>query len=323
MKKIYNGQLKNPTFYKNVFMSLITIGMPVYNDKDFIEKSLNSILGQTYSDFILIISDDGSTDGSGEICKKYAENDSRIKYIRQEKNLGISRNMQFLLSKASSKYFMWAGDDDLYEESFIEKHINVLEKNKRIVSAFCTCALIDESGSVINNEINYDYSNPNKFKRLKNFIKNSTDYFGYGVFRREEIVGVKFPVWWWPNKKTPYNNIYPTLCYYLAKGDFAFIKGSPLFFKRVKTEQKTHHLLVGKNNAVKESLAFYIRRLNLALFSFTQIKRAYGLFEALKIYPYLHHYWFVIPSWRQTKLTLNALWNNKILRKNRKRLNNE
>jgi glycosyltransferase involved in cell wall biosynthesis len=300
------------------FPDFITIGMPVYNDKDFIEESLNSILQQTYKDFILIISDDGSTDGSEEICRSYAENDNRIKYIRQPVNLGISKNMEFLLKQANTKYFMWAGDDDVYSIDFIEKMINQLERNPQSVSAFGTCAIIDENGEKLDNDIDLDYSNTNRFIRLKNFIKNATDYFGYGVFVTAEIKEVKFPVWWWPNRKTPYNNIFPTLCYYLAKGDYVSIKGAPLFFKRVKSEQKTHHILVGKNNAIKESLAFYIRRFNLALVSFTQIKKGCGIFEALKLYPYLHHYWFVIPIWKQTKLAINAFLNNRILRRNQK-----
>ena len=105
--------------------------MPVFNDIDFIKQSVESILNQSYSDFWLVISDDASTDGTGEICKNYALKDNRIKYIRHEKNLGISRNMQFLLSHATTEYFMWAGDDDLYAPDFIVKHIKALETNQK------------------------------------------------------------------------------------------------------------------------------------------------------------------------------------------------
>jgi len=107
----------------------ITIGMPVYNDVNFIEKSLESILNQTHQNFELIISDDGATDGSDLVCKKYAAKDPRIIYIRQPKNLGISKNMEFLYSQATKKYFMWAGDDDLLAPAFIETLINSLERN--------------------------------------------------------------------------------------------------------------------------------------------------------------------------------------------------
>lgn len=289
--------------------------MPVFNDRDFIEASLNCILNQTFYDFKLIISDDGSTDGSAEICKTFEKKDNRITYIRQSANLGISRNMQFLLNEAKTKYFMWAGDDDLYSNDFIEKHIQVLETRPDVVSVFSTLAIIDEKGMVVKDEINYDYQHPNTFKRVKNFICNSTDYFGYGLFRREKIAKVEFPVWWWPNKKTPYNNIYPTLCYYLAKGDYCLIKGSALFHKRIKSPNKTHHKLTGKGNGFKESLAFWLRRFNLVVFTFKLINKANGFVFSLKLLPYLWYYWFLIPSYSQLKLAGISFIKNRLFYK--------
>ena len=75
---------------------LISIGMPVFNDRDFIERSIQSLLNQTFCNFELIISDDCSTDGSQDICLWYANLDSRIKYIRHAKNIGISNNIKFV-----------------------------------------------------------------------------------------------------------------------------------------------------------------------------------------------------------------------------------
>jgi len=294
-------------------MADITIGMPVFNDLDFIEESLACILNQTFRDFVLIISDDASTDGSGEICRKYAEKDTRIKYIKHEINIGISRNMQFLLSIAETEFFMWAGDDDLYDPNFIKYHIDSLIKNQEAVSAFGSCVLIDETGKKISEPISFNYANPDRTKRLKNYIKNSADYFGYGVFRREKIRDVKFPVWWWPNKKTPYNNIYPTLCFYLAKGDFVLVDGLPLFFKRIKPENKTNHRLIGKNHAVKESLAFWIRKLNLVWFSFKMIGNAGGFFLAFRLLSQLFYYWFIVPSWQQFCLAAGSFLKNRLM----------
>lgn len=290
----------------------LTIGMPVFNDKDFIVQSLDCLLSQTFSDYVLIISDDASSDGTSLICQKYAQSESRITYIRHEKNLGISRNMQFLLSQADTEFFMWAGDDDLYDPQFIQYHINALEHNPDAISAFGGCVLIDERGMEISEPVFLDYGHPQRTQRLKNYIRNSTDYFGYGVFRTKEIKDVEFPVWWWPNHKTPYNNIYPTLCYYLAKGDFILVDKGVLFKKRVKSEQKTHHLLVGKNNAIKESFAFWIRKLNLSVFSFHQIRKAAGLKISLCLMPVLFYYWTVVPSFRQFSLAFTSFFKNRL-----------
>jgi len=291
---------------------VLTIGMPVYNDIDFIEESIKSVLNQSFKDFELVISDDCSTDGCSEICLKYAEIDSRIKYIRQDKNIGISRNMKALLSMSTAKYFMWAGDDDLMDVDFVKSLFELLEQNPEAVSAFSSMALIDENSKVASEVIDYDYSNPNKFLRLKFFIKNDTDYFGYGMFVREKIEEVEFPIWWWPNTKTPYNNIFPTLCFYLAKGDFAYIKTKALFFKRIKTESQTNHLLVGKNNAIKESFAYWIRKFNLVCFSLSLISKADSIILALIISPLIYYNWFLKPSVKQFNLALSAFMRNKL-----------
>ncbi len=287
-------------------MPQITIGMPVFNDALFIEKSIKSILSQTFTDFILIISDDGSTDGSQQICEKYVELDNRVKYIRQPQNLGISRNMQYLLSLAETPYFMWAGDDDLMVDTFVEKLYNALENNKEAVSAFSTCALIDEDDNTVK-EIDIDYGEPDRNKRLRRFIRNDTDYFGYGMFRTDVISGVEFPVWWWPNKKTPYNNIYPTLTYYLAKGDYVHVQDKPLFLKRVKTSKNTHHLLVGRGNGIGESFAYWIRKFNLVVFTTKQIRHSAGWWCSCRHFPLLFWKWFVVPSWEQFVLAFKAM----------------
>ncbi|HSV77475.1 MAG TPA: hypothetical protein VLH37_10630, partial [Bacteroidales bacterium] len=178
------------------------------------------------------------------------------------------------------------------------------------VSAFGGVALMDEQGSVLTGNLAMDYSEPNRFKRLKKFIKNSTDYFGYGMFRREAIQGVKFPVWWWPNKKSAYNNIYPSLCFYLAKGDYVHIVGQPLFFKRVKTGSNNPHVLTGQGNAIKETFAFWIRKFNLVCFTLDLVRAAAGSPFTLRVLPLLAYHWFVLPSIQQLRLAANSFMKN-------------
>lgn len=285
--------------------------MPVFNDVDFIEESLLSLLNQSFENFKLIISDDSSSDGSQLICEKYAGIDSRIVYIRQPKNLGISKNMEFLLSQCSSKYFMWAGDDDLWDKQFVEKLIARLEE-KNALSVFCDFSIIDNSGKEIESYSNFNYENDNRTLRLSNFIRNSHDAFGYGIFKAEEIKDVQFPLWWWPNKKTPYNNIYPSLCYYLTKGRYAHVNEKVLFFKRVKGVAKANHVLTGENNAIKESFSFWIRKFNLITFSSKMIRKAGGVSFTIYIYPQLFWYWFICPSFMQFKLAVSSFFKNRV-----------
>ncbi len=276
---------------------ILTIGMPVFNDIDFIEKSIISVLALEDIPFTLIISDDGATDGSDEICKKYAAIDPRISYVRQGKNLGISKNMEFLLKEAKTKYFMWAADDDLWDPKFARELVSILENNPFTVSAFCAFYLIDEGDSKISKKEIFDYQHHNTFKRLKTFVINPNDSFGYGIFRTENIRQVKFPIWWWPNKKTPYNNIFPTLAYYLSLGDYRSYNHEALFFKRIKTNAKTNHLTVGRGDGLKEFLAYTIRRFNLVCVTLTNIRKGSNILVTIRIFPYLFMHWFVKSVW--------------------------
>ena len=93
----------------------VSIGMPVYNGEKYIREALDSLLGQSFTGFELIISDNASTDGTEAICQQYAAKDSRIRYVRQPVNLGALDNFTFVLDEARGGYFMWAAADDRYD----------------------------------------------------------------------------------------------------------------------------------------------------------------------------------------------------------------
>lgn len=296
-------------------MNILTIGMPVFNDIEFIEASLNSILNQDRQDFRLIISDDGSSDGSEAVCRKYAATDSRIEYVRQPKNLGISKNMEFLLAQADTPYFMWAADDDLWSTDFASILIGLLEKDKSAVSAFGKYDLIDENGGMVQAERNYDFKASDPKSRLKKLIRNPDDGFGYGIFRTSEIKDVKFPIWKWPNRSSAYNNIYPSLCFYLAKGPYLHYNDRSIFFKRVKSANYVNHVLSGEGNAVKETFAYIMRRLNLVCFSTSLMMKTNNKRAVFSIFPLLVYRWFIISSASQLRLAGSSFWKNRVIRK--------
>lgn len=276
--------------------------MPVFNDVAFIEESIKSLLSQSFTDFQLIISDDQSTDGSDQICKKYAELDDRVKYIRQPKNLGISKNMKFLLNQANTSYFMWAADDDLWDSSFLEKLVNTLEKNPSYLCAFSTFCHIDSAGDRISEPLNFDYEDISPYNRLKKLIINPFDAFGYGLFKTKEIKEVTFPVWVWPNKRISWNNIYPTLCYYLAKGNYKNVYDEPLFFNRVKLN--VNHS-IDKKTRFSDFFSFSIRRINLCFASLKRIQLGANLGMSLRLSPLLLKKWGIVPIYYKLKETLS------------------
>ncbi len=106
----------------------IDILLATYNGEKYIPEQLDSILGQTYQTFRLLISDDGSTDKTREILEQYAKKDSRIVLFLQEKNLGYIRNFEFLLKQVTSAYFMLSDQDDVWLPNKIETSMACLNK---------------------------------------------------------------------------------------------------------------------------------------------------------------------------------------------------
>jgi len=78
----------------------LTVGLPVYNGQNYLAESIEALLGQSYEDFEFIISDNASTDDTADICHHYEKEDCRIRYFRQEHNIGGAPNHNFLVAQA-------------------------------------------------------------------------------------------------------------------------------------------------------------------------------------------------------------------------------
>lgn len=124
----------------------VTIGLPVYNGERYVAAALDSLLAQSFGDFALLISDNASTDRTAEICRDYAARDSRIAYYRQPRNIGGSGNFNFLLGLARSRYFKWAGSDDVCRPSLLQACVEILEREPRVVLAYSRVDKIGEDG---------------------------------------------------------------------------------------------------------------------------------------------------------------------------------
>ena len=110
----------------------LVIGMPVYNGGRYISETIESILNQTFSDFILLISDNASTDQTQHICQEFARKDKRISYRRQDKNLGMAGNFNYVLQPGNAPFFKWAAHDDLIRPNYLEKCIELLKKEPEL-----------------------------------------------------------------------------------------------------------------------------------------------------------------------------------------------
>jgi glycosyltransferase involved in cell wall biosynthesis len=162
----------------------VSIGLPVFNGEEYLAETLDSILAQTYSDFELIISDNASTDGTQEICRAYAARDRRIRYFRNETNLGAAKNYNRVFELSSGEYFKWAAHDDLYAPEYLERCVEVLDREPSVVICHPETIMIDEHSEYVEDFDDYlDLRSPRPHERLR-------DYLFRPVGRCNAIIGV-------------------------------------------------------------------------------------------------------------------------------------
>ncbi|MEO1543395.1 MAG: glycosyltransferase family 2 protein [Pseudomonadota bacterium] len=166
----------------------VTIGVPVYNGDAYLAEALDSILNQTFTDFEVIISDNASTDGTEQICRDYAARDDRVRYIRQEKNLGAAPNFNLLVPIARGEYFKWAASDDLIAPEFLNYCVEALEKEFDASLAMTQTQIIDEQGGHVSlHEVNQEFADPEQCKRFKALLPMSTCFEVFGLMRTEKL----------------------------------------------------------------------------------------------------------------------------------------
>jgi len=134
---------------------LVSIGVPVYNGEKYLPQTLDAVLNQTFQDFELVISDNASTDRTAEICREYVKRDPRVRYHRNDRNLGIIGNYNRVFNLTHGKYFKWAAADDLCEPGFLERCVEVLDTNPDVVVCYSKTKIINEHGTVVE-----DYDRP-------------------------------------------------------------------------------------------------------------------------------------------------------------------
>jgi glycosyltransferase involved in cell wall biosynthesis len=145
---------------------LVSIGLPAYNRPESLRRVLKNITSQTYKNLEIIVSDDASPDYKiKSLVEEFAIQDPRITYYRQEKNLGVLANAEFVLKKSHGEYFTWFSDDDWRSPEFIDILVAELEKNKDMNFAFCDYREVYEDGSQAGG---YPTSHLNLFKPFGN-----------------------------------------------------------------------------------------------------------------------------------------------------------
>ena len=179
----------------------VSIGMPIYNGERYLEEALESLLAQSFGDFELVISDNASTDRTGEICRAYASRDERIKYFCMRQNFGVVHNFNNVFRLSTGEYFKWAAGDDVCARDYLLRAVEVLDREPSVVLVWAKTVGMDERGERV--PLLYEVSDlnspeslysPDPTVRFRRLLRNVWWVDGpfYGVIRSSALAETRW-----------------------------------------------------------------------------------------------------------------------------------
>ncbi|MGH8728501.1 MAG: glycosyltransferase family 2 protein [Burkholderiales bacterium] len=127
----------------------VSVGLPVYNGERYLAPTVETILGQTFEDFELIIADNASTDETARIAQDFAKRDARVRYIRNATNIGAIANFNLVFRLARGEYFKWNGYDDTLAPDYLEKCVRMLDERPGFVICHSRTQEVDHEGKIV------------------------------------------------------------------------------------------------------------------------------------------------------------------------------
>jgi glycosyltransferase involved in cell wall biosynthesis len=178
----------------NTSLPRVTIGLPVYNGEKLLPRALEALLSQEFTDFELLISDNGSSDSTESICRKYSGKDSRINYYRYVRNAGIIRSLGRLAEMARGEYFVYAFHNDKFSPKYIDLCVRVLDKNPLIVLCYGGTQIIDDNGGVISDVTDkFKIDQDNVIERYASILSNLNLCNCFHGLMRTEVLQSELP----------------------------------------------------------------------------------------------------------------------------------
>jgi glycosyltransferase involved in cell wall biosynthesis len=168
---------------------LVSIGLPVYNGGRYLASALKSLLDQDYANLELIVSDNASTDDTEEICRRFAQEDSRITFRRNESNVGSATNFNTVFELSRGQYFMWAAHDDLWHPHYIRRCAEVLRHHHDVVLCSTDIDFMDEQGQIFSYEhYNRLHTHGMDLRQRVRAVTEKAGWFSfYGLLRPEVL----------------------------------------------------------------------------------------------------------------------------------------
>jgi glycosyltransferase involved in cell wall biosynthesis len=269
-------------------MAKITIGMPLYNNAETLSKAIDSVLAQSAGDFLLLLSDDGSSDSTWDICQYYVSKDSRVKAIKQKSNL-YYLNFLYLLEHSSSEYFCWLAGDDYMHPLYIEKCLRELERNGELVGCGSKCEFFDPKSNRTSLAIGtFGITSDNTTQRILEYLAMPSDNTRmYGLYRRN-ILFDAFP------RKIFHAYDWALSIQILNKGKYKELNEILLF--REKTVPLAYNKMVSRDHSSVLFRFFPVLAMTIYLLSKKRIPKNHYMLKALFWLNMLKHESYIIQA---------------------------
>jgi Glycosyl transferase family 2 len=170
----------------------VSVGIPTYNREAELERAVRSVLAQDHRNLDVVVSNDGSCDGTEDLLRRLAAEDARVRWWTQPRNAGHAANFRWVFEQARGEYFMWLSDDDELEPAYIRRCLNALRADPGLVGV-CGRGRYHRHGepAVLERSLNLQAARPS-VRVLRYFSQVTLNGALYSVFPRPELERVPF-----------------------------------------------------------------------------------------------------------------------------------
>ncbi|MCX6966050.1 MAG: glycosyltransferase family 2 protein [Verrucomicrobia bacterium] len=262
-------------------MRPLSILLPCYNEQQYIEQTILSLVEQDYQDFEVIISDNASTDSTVEKIQQIIEGDKRFKLIKQKQNIGAAHNWMFLIEKIETEFAMFLGGHDYLSPNFVGECLEAIQKNHNISISFGIPLAINEKGDIINfHKFKiYNLSDPSpsaRYLSAAEYLNDATCV--QGIMRSSLLKKFEF---------APISSIDLILISYMLWHGNLHYHPETRYYRRIFEKRESSYMerITGQKNSIRDRYPFfqaYLKNFN-SLFNGSEELRCQSLDELLRI----------------------------------------
>lgn len=232
----------------------VTVGVPVHNGVPLLGRALRSIVDQTYSDLSIVVSDNCSTDGTGDVVRDFARRDPRIHYVAQPRPLTVMEQFRFLVDSADTDYLLLAAHDDFRNDRYVQLLVEQLDAHPAAALAYGDLVVFsegDDPAAVPPLVLDFDWTGLSHYRQVENMLYRKHAAI-YGLIRTQYLREYSW-------RETDFGSDVALLLYLRTRGEFVHVPGA-VFYEWIVTKSAQDRARTEANRPLGR---FWLARLSL------------------------------------------------------------